>query len=88
MIIKASASLRNNYNTISELAKSTNEPIFITRNGEGDSVLMSIEAFERREQILKLRERIIQAEESRIKGEQTLSITEARKQLRERLEEV
>ena len=44
MIIKASAALRNDYASISNLAKESNEPIYITKNGEGDMVLMSIEA--------------------------------------------
>ena len=46
MIIKASAALRNDYASISNLAKESNEPIYITKNGEGDMVLMSIEAYE------------------------------------------
>ncbi|MEI3338701.1 MAG: type II toxin-antitoxin system Phd/YefM family antitoxin [Eubacterium sp.] len=57
MIIKPSAALRNDYSTISNLAKTTKEPIYITKNGEGDMVLMSIDAFEKREQILQLRQR-------------------------------
>lgn len=88
MIIKASAALRNDYAAISNLAKNTNEPIYITKNGEGDMVLMSIEAFERREQILQLRSKILQAEQERMAGAQTLSIAEARKKLRERVSEV
>ena len=48
MIIKASAALRNDYASISNLAKETKEPIYITKNGEGDLVLMSIDAFEKR----------------------------------------
>lgn len=46
---------------------------------------MSIDAFEKREQILKLREKVWQAEQERLKGAETLSISEARKQLRERI---
>lgn len=84
MIIKASASLRNDYTTISNMAKETKEPIYITKNGEGDLVLMSIEAFEKREQILQLRAKVLQAEQERLDGAETISISEARKRLRER----
>lgn len=84
MIIKASAALRNDYTSISNLAKETQEPIYITKNGEGDLVLMSIEAFEKREQMLKLREKILQAEQERMEGVETLSVAEAKKRLMER----
>ena len=84
MIIKASAALRNDYATISNIAKTTNEPNYITKNGEGDPVLMSIDAFEKREQVLKLRAKVLQAEQERLDGLKTLSISEAREQLRER----
>lgn len=84
MIIKASAALRNDYSSISNLARETKEPIYITKNGEGDGVYMNIEAFERREQILNLRAKVLQAEEERLNGAKTLSVSEARKALRER----
>lgn len=74
--------------TISALAKETKEPIYITKNGEGDLVLMSIDAFEKREQMLQLRARVLQAEQERIDGESTISVAEARKRLRERASEV
>lgn len=85
MIIKASAALRNEYAAISNMAKETKEPIYITKNGEGDLVLMSIEAFEKREQILQLRAKVLQAEQERLDGAETISVSEARKRLRERL---
>lgn len=85
MIIKASAALRNDYASISQIAKETKEPIYITKNGEGDLVLMSMDAFEEREQLLKLRAKVLQAEQERLEGAETLSVSEARKQLRERL---
>ena len=87
MLIKASAALRNDYASISALAKETKEPIYITKNGEGDLVLMSIDAFEKREQMLQLRASVLQAEQERIDGEPTISASEARKRLRERASE-
>ena len=86
MLIKPSAALRNDYASISKIAKETREPIYITRNGEGDLVLMDIDAFERREQTLKLRARILEAEQQRISGAEALSIDEARTRLRERID--
>lgn len=88
MIIKASATLRNDYTSISNMAKETKEPIYITKNGEGDLVLMSIDAFEKREQMLKLREKVLQAEQERIDGAETLSIAQARERLKERLNDI
>lgn len=88
MLIKASAALRNNYSEISEIAKKTKEPIYITKNGEGDLVVMNIDAFEKREQILCLREKVLQAEQERIEGAETLSVSEARRRLRERLNDI
>lgn len=88
MVIKLSVALRNDYASISDLAKETKEPIYITKNGEGDLVLMNIDAFEKREQLLKFRERVLQAEQERIDGARTYSISEARRQLRERIDGV
>ncbi|MBR3280629.1 MAG: type II toxin-antitoxin system Phd/YefM family antitoxin [Clostridia bacterium] len=62
MIIKASASLRNKYGEISKLAHKTNEPIFITKNGEGDLVLMSIEKYERLMSEIKLIPHLVRSE--------------------------
>lgn len=82
MEIKSSSALRNNYNSISAYAKKTQEPVFITVNGEGDGVFMSMEAYEKREELLKLRAQILLAEEQRIYGAKTINLHEAREALK------
>ncbi len=81
MNIKPSAAIRNNYNEISNLCKTTGEPVYLTKNGEGDLVVMDIEAFTRREKMLKLREELIAAEEERLMGRKGYSIDELDKML-------
>jgi len=44
--IQSSTDLRNNYNEISTFCHESREPVFITKNGQGDLAVMSIEAFE------------------------------------------
>lgn len=45
-IIKPSSDLRNNYNEMIELSRKTNEPVYLTKNGKGDAVLLSMESYE------------------------------------------
>ena len=89
MIIKSSTALRNDSGTISELAHAEAEPISSTKNGEGDLVVMSIEAFEQREETLKLRARLEAAEQAGavllVIGrpiEEGLSVEEAEQEMR------
>jgi len=44
--IRKSADLRNNYGEISEFCRNYREPVFITKNGQGDLAVMSIETYE------------------------------------------
>lgn len=45
--IRPSSDLRNNYNEISSYCHQHDEPVYITKNGQGDLAVMSIETFER-----------------------------------------
>ena len=68
MIIKSSKAIRNGYKDISELCKSTCEPVHLTVNGEGDLVVMSIAAFYQREKQLDIREQLLAVEAERLRG--------------------
>ncbi len=45
--IRPSSDLRNKYNEISEFCREYNEPVFITKNGVGDVVILSNAEYER-----------------------------------------
>ena len=68
MQIKPSASIRQNYNEIADLCRSTGEPVYLTKNGEGDLVVMDIDTFVHREKMLKLREELLAVGEDRLAG--------------------
>ena len=68
MQIKPSAAIRQNYNEIADLCRKTAEPVFLTKNGEGDLVVMDIETYNRRERMLKLREELLAVEEDKMAG--------------------
>ena len=82
MLIKPSTALRNEYNRISDLCKEKHEPVFLTKNGEGDLVVMSIEAYKYREELLDLREKLLSAEAGRLSGAKTYTIAEVGERLR------
>ncbi|MDO9536186.1 MAG: type II toxin-antitoxin system Phd/YefM family antitoxin [Bacillota bacterium] len=46
--IRPVSDLRNKFSEISKIVHETSEPVFLTKNGHGDMVVMSIEAYERK----------------------------------------
>ena len=76
MNIRPSAAIRQNYNEIAELCRGTHAPVYLTKNGEGDLVVMDIESFSRREKMLALREQLLSVEEDRLAGRKGCTIDE------------
>jgi len=75
-IIKPSSELRKNYNSVAEICRTYKTPVFLTRNGEGDTVIMDVETYSRREEDLATAERLLAAERSRLAGTQGFSVVE------------
>ena len=69
--IRKSADLRNNYGEISEFCHNYKEPIFITKNGQGDLAVMSITYYEELMGRLELYQKI-QIGVSQIKNGETI----------------
>jgi prevent-host-death family protein len=63
--IRPVSDLRNNFSEISRQVHDTNEPVYLTKNGRGDMVVMSMDAYEQdryeSEVYLKLKEAEIEA---------------------------
>ena len=88
MNIKPSAAIRKNYNEISDLCKRSGEPVYLTKNGEGDLVVMDIASYARRESMLRLRESLLVAEESRLQGNSGHSVDDVSTMMKAAVREV
>ena len=76
MVIRSATALRNDYDGLVKLSKEKNEPIFITRNGDGEMVFTTIESWEKREAELTLLAEMLRREQNRIAGAKTFSMEE------------
>ena len=84
--IKPSAAIRQNYNEIANLCKETGEPVYLTKNGEGDLVVMDIDSFDQRTKRLELREKLLEIAEQRNNGIKGIPPKEISSKLRERIQ--
>ena len=86
-IIKSISDLRNKSNTISDIVHNANEPVFITRNGEGDMVVMSMAKYGQLQLQVKLMEKLAAAQAGYAKGDRGRSLNDVVVDLRSMLGE-
>ena len=75
-IIKPSSELRRNYNSVAEICRTQKVPVFLTKNGEGDTVLMDIATYSQREEDLALAQRLAAIELARLSGTKDYNLEE------------
>lgn len=80
--IRPISDLRNNANEISEFCHREREPVFITKNGTGDLVVMSIETYERQQALIELYGKLVETEAEIANGAQGKDFFEVAKKLR------
>ena len=87
MMIRSATSLRNDYDGMVRLSKEKQEPIYLTRNGEGEMVFLPIDLWDTREAELSLLAELLRREQNRLAGSKTYSAEEIRADVEELLRE-
>jgi prevent-host-death family protein len=80
--IRPITDLRNNSNEISEFCRASREPVFITKNGVGDMVVLSIEMYESQQAQLELYAKLAEAEAEIASGAEGVDFFEFARKLR------
>ena len=86
-IIRSISDLRNKANEISDLAHKSDAPIFITRNGEGDMVVMSMAQYGKLQLKLDLFRKLAVAQSQRAAGDKGRPLSQVMKDLRKQIRE-
>ena len=73
-IIKPSSELRKNSNSIADICRTEKVPVFLTKNGEGDTVIMEMETYSRREEDLAVAEHRLAVERARFSDVEGISV--------------
>jgi prevent-host-death family protein len=81
-LIRPISDLRNRALEISEICHTEEQPIFITRNGKGDLVVMSQAYYERLQSLIELYQKLGEAEILDARSEQGIFHMEIMKKLK------
>lgn len=80
--IRPISDLRNNFNIISDIAHHEGEPVFITKNGQSDLVVMSHALYEQQQALIELYQKLAIAENQSNAGVERKSHAEVMDSLR------
>ena len=86
-IIKPISDLRNKFTSISKICHEEHVPVFLTKNGKGDLVVMSIEDYEKQQALLELYQKLGEAESISNSSNKTISYNDLMNKLRKRVDE-
>jgi prevent-host-death family protein len=86
-IIKPISDLRNKSNEISKLANDSNEPIYITKNGEGDLVVMSMNHYSKMQLKIDLLSKLSIAQKQKSAGDTGKSLKKVMSKIRTMINE-
>lgn len=84
-IIKPISDLRNHFNTISDICHNDAEPVYITKNGKGDMVVMSLALYEKEKMQLELYKKLLVAEKQSSESTERKSHKDLMENLREKI---
>ena len=86
-VIKSISDLRNKANEISEIAHHNDEPIFITKNGEGDLVVMSMVHYSKLQKKLDLYSKLVVAQSQKAAGDKGRTLSDVMRDIRKLIHE-
>ena len=84
-IIRPISELRNRAMEISKICHKENQPVFITRNGKGDMVVMSQAHYEQIQSLLELYQKLGEAEILHASGESGITHEKMMRKLKNKL---
>jgi PHD/YefM family antitoxin component YafN of YafNO toxin-antitoxin module len=84
-VIRPISDLENNSDEISEFCRASREPVFITKDGVSDMVVLNIETYERQRAQLELYAKLAEAQAAIEAGDEGKDFFAVAKEIRERL---
>lgn len=87
MMIRSATALRNDYDGMVKLSTEKQEPIYLTRNGDGEMVFLPIELWEKRQAELELFAEMLRREQNKLAGARMYSTSDLRADVEDILRE-